>query len=222
MIALLMLPHWLTSEQNVAFATWGLVVATLLLALITLGLVLDSRANRREQRERWAKEDVERWREHSELLEKWNRDDEARVQQAKPHYRWGFNHDIANKKLGIWVANLGSTSFLLTAIWVERQGPLDRQAIDARPVPFVLTEVVDKGTRMNFDVLRGFPFPSSLPMRPGGFTTVRYEVWCTIESTESQQTPRKAIEVTLNRQNQVISTSEDAVQKLNPSLAVIL
>ena len=221
MSIIIVLPERLASEKYLTLATWGLVAATFILGVATLLLFLDGRTKSKEQRQRWVKEDADRQREHAELLEKWHRDDQSRIESEKPHYRWGFNHDLDRRKIGVWIANLGTTSLLLTTVWVERQDPLDRHPIDPRPVPFVLTEVIDKGTRMNFDVFREFSFPSRLPMGQGGLTTVRYEVWCTIESTESHQTSRKAIAVTLNRSNVVVATSEDATQKPNPSLAVI-
>lgn len=50
MLLLIAFPEWLTSEKSLAVATWGLVVATLI-------LYLDSRAKGKEQVERWKRED---------------------------------------------------------------------------------------------------------------------------------------------------------------------
>jgi hypothetical protein len=46
----MLLPEWLTGEKSLVLATWGLVVATLI-------LYLDSRARGKEQVERWNRED---------------------------------------------------------------------------------------------------------------------------------------------------------------------
>jgi hypothetical protein len=223
MAVLAFLPEWLTNEKYLTLATWGLVAATIVLGLATLLLYLDGRAKSQEQRERWAKEDREGQQGHAELLEKWRRDDQVQTEQTKPHYMWGFNHAPGSGKVKIWVANLGSTSFLLTSIWVERQDPLNRTPIDPRPVPFVVTEVVATGMRTSFDVSREFQLPRNFPTGGQGEMTLRYEVWCTIESpTETRQTSRKAIIITLSPENHVVSSSEDAIQKLNPSLAAPL
>jgi hypothetical protein len=48
---------WLQSDRSVAAATWGLVVATLLLVLATLFLYLDGRTKSKEQGARWKRED---------------------------------------------------------------------------------------------------------------------------------------------------------------------
>lgn len=57
MTALLAIPRWLTNEGDVTLATWGLVAATLVLAIVTLLLVIDSSKLGREQRKRWQRED---------------------------------------------------------------------------------------------------------------------------------------------------------------------
>jgi hypothetical protein len=225
MTTAMLLPQWLIDEKYVTFATWGLVLATLALAVATLLLVLDSRANRKELRDRWAKEDINHKREHAELLEKWRRDDELRAQEGKPHFAWGFDHGVGSKRILIWVANLGSASFLLTALWVERQDPLDRRGVDPRPISFPLAEIVDRGTRKTFDVLREIRFPLNLvPVNSEtGAAFIRYEVWCTIESPkEKMNTSRKAVHLTISLENDVISASEDMIQKLNPLLRAAL
>lgn len=50
MSALSKILEWLIDEKSLGLATWGLVIATLF-------LYLEGRANRKEQRERWGRED---------------------------------------------------------------------------------------------------------------------------------------------------------------------
>jgi hypothetical protein len=54
------IPAWLTNEQSLALATWGLVVVTALLVVGTFLLFLDSWKKGKEQRSRWAREDQQR------------------------------------------------------------------------------------------------------------------------------------------------------------------
>lgn len=73
MIELLTLPGWLTSEKDVTLATWGLVLATIIVALITFSGIAWSMYDRKkrdeEQRTKWQREDEKaRIRERNELL----------------------------------------------------------------------------------------------------------------------------------------------------------
>jgi len=115
MVTTIFLPEWLIGEKYVTFATWGLVLVTLILALVTLALVLDSRANRREQRQRWIKEDQDHLREHEELLQRWKREDAVRDSAADPKADFGLRSNRGGD-FTLWSANLGTSSFLLVRL----------------------------------------------------------------------------------------------------------
>jgi hypothetical protein len=51
------IPAWLTNEQSLALATWGLFLVTALLVVGTFLLFLDSWKKGKEQRARWDRED---------------------------------------------------------------------------------------------------------------------------------------------------------------------
>jgi hypothetical protein len=120
-------PEWLTGERYVTFATWGLVAATLILALITLLLVLDSRANRREQRDRWAREDRELRAERDELRQRWEYEDSRRDAEAIPKAEWRLTETDDHYSFLLWCANLGSTSFMITELNVVPLGGSELQ-----------------------------------------------------------------------------------------------
>jgi len=64
MIALTLgFPDWFTNEKSLTVATWGLVLATLI-------LFFDSFYKGKEQRERWEREDRLRWSSHSSINRK--------------------------------------------------------------------------------------------------------------------------------------------------------
>ena len=129
MIALVLLPEWLASEKGVTLATWGLVLVTLALAVITFLLVLDSRENRREQRERWAREDRERRAEHDELLRRWKIEDNRRDAEVAPKAEWRLANTDDRYSFLLWCANLGSSSFMITELNVVPLGGTEQQTI---------------------------------------------------------------------------------------------
>jgi hypothetical protein len=112
MILLSLLREWLFSEKGVTLATCLLVLATLILAF-------DSWRGRREQRKRWAKEDVDRRREHDELQERWRREDAIRESENTPKPEFGLRKSDSDHELILWCANLGTVSFLLTEIRIK-------------------------------------------------------------------------------------------------------
>ncbi len=66
------LPNWFTNDKSLTVATWGLVLATLI-------LFFDSLLQR--QRERWKREDAFRAKEQAA---RWEREDRLREEDAKP------------------------------------------------------------------------------------------------------------------------------------------
>ncbi len=102
----LLLPEWLTSERYVTTATWGLVLATVL-------LVIDSWLKGNEQRDRWSREDS------------------IRESEALPKAEFGLKAS-RERKLILWCANLGTVNFLLTHFRVD--GVLDTKGSETQKV----------------------------------------------------------------------------------------
>jgi hypothetical protein len=137
------LPDWLSSEKYLSLATWGLVFATSLLVLATLLLYLDGRSKAREQRKRWEKEDKDHDRELSELRSRWTREDEIRESQQALNYRFGIV--ARDAKVIVWVANLGSTSFLVNRVWLDIANPFNPSERLLRKKGFEWNAVVAAG-----------------------------------------------------------------------------
>jgi hypothetical protein len=86
---------WLQSDRSVAAATWGLVVATLLLVLATLFLYLDGRTKSKEQGARW------------------KREDEFRAAESKPKAYVELGKAPGRIEVHFRCFNLGNTTFLV-------------------------------------------------------------------------------------------------------------
>lgn len=95
---------WLTDEKSLAAATWGLVLATLL-------LYLDSRQRGRTQDREWEEERSIR---ANEQAERWAREDRLREQNARPNAVVELVTDgAASLKLFVACFNLGSNTFFV-------------------------------------------------------------------------------------------------------------
>lgn len=105
-----LIPGWLTNEGNVTLATWGLVVATLVLGIATFLLFLDGRAKSKEQRRRWEREDA------------------LRESETQPKADFGL--EISKEGiLELWCANLGISSFLISSIQMTAISPSDSNVV---------------------------------------------------------------------------------------------
>jgi hypothetical protein len=114
-MTLLIAIMWLTNEQSLTLATWGLVVATALLVIGTFLLFLDSWNKGKEQRSRWAREDQQR-------------DDDAKPKTLIELAKRPSSPDVV-----VLCYNLGSNTFVIDKLIVycdkatrfgEMEGPL--------------------------------------------------------------------------------------------------
>jgi hypothetical protein len=97
------IPDWLTNERSLTVATWGLVVATLI-------LFLDSVFKGKEQRARWEREDASR---ASEQTSRWEREDRLREEEAKPKVAVEIAKREGAPEIVFQCFNLGSTIFFV-------------------------------------------------------------------------------------------------------------
>jgi hypothetical protein len=104
-------PDWFTNEKSLAVATWGLVVATLI-------LFLDSFYKGKEQRERWKREDASRAKEQRE---RWEREDRLREEDAKPKVTVELTQRDNAPEIVFRCYNLGSTIFFIDRMEVTYQ-----------------------------------------------------------------------------------------------------
>ncbi len=111
----LALPNWLTDEKFITLATWGLVVATILLFFATIFLYCDSRAKSKEQRERWEREDTSRTKEQQA---RWEREDWLREEDAKPKVAVELAQRQDAPEIVFRCYNLGSTTFFIDRMQV--------------------------------------------------------------------------------------------------------
>lgn len=110
MLLCLALPGWLTNEKDITLATWGLVAATFLLFLVTVALLIDSRAKSKDQAKRWEREDASRVKEQQA---RWDREDQLRADDAKPKVVVELAKREANPEIFFSCFNLGSTLFFI-------------------------------------------------------------------------------------------------------------
>jgi hypothetical protein len=122
MMAIFLLPAWLTGESNLTLATWGLVSATLVLGVATFLLYLDGRSKSREQRHRWEREDA------------------LRESETQPKADFGL--EISKEGiLELWCANLGISSFLISSIQMTAVSPSDSNVVALNSVIVPLGQV---------------------------------------------------------------------------------
>ncbi len=95
------IPKWLTDEKYLTSATWGLVIVTAALVIVTFILFLDSRSKGKEQRERW------------------RREDESLEQDRKPKSYVELVATGTPAKVYLCCFNLGSSSFVIDEVLVR-------------------------------------------------------------------------------------------------------
>jgi hypothetical protein len=168
----LILPSWLVDEHGITLATWGLVVATLV-------LWLDSWKKGKEQRDRWTNEDKQRQEDRDELRARWKREDLAHKAEIAPKYSF----DIELDELGpyFWIANMGTTAFLVKTVFLNRTKFGTGQKV---PFPNGWNEPVPVGAKRILRIERGiFPaFPDS-----DANAVWECEVGCSIIDATGQQ-----------------------------------
>jgi hypothetical protein len=119
-------PDWFTNEKSLTVATWGLVIATLI-------LFLDSFYKGKEQRERWEREDASRAKEQRE---RWEREDRLRDEDAKPKVAVELAQRDDAPEIVFRCYNLGSTIFFIDRMEVtffDQPGTANRTANIATP-----------------------------------------------------------------------------------------
>ena len=102
------LPEWLMSEHYITLATWGLVIATII-------LYLDSRAKGKDQKERWEREDSAKAKEQ---LLRWEREDRLRAEDAKPKVAVEIAKRDESPEIVFKCFNLGGTVFFIDQLVV--------------------------------------------------------------------------------------------------------
>jgi hypothetical protein len=110
MFLALTLPEWLVGEKYITLATWGLVLATVMLFIATVIMYCDSRSKGKEQRERWKQEDDARTREQKN---RWEREDQIRAEDAKPKVVIEISKRKDNPEAVFKCFNLGNTIFFV-------------------------------------------------------------------------------------------------------------
>ena len=95
--------EWFTGEKYITLATWGLVVATVI-------LFLDSIHKGQEQRERWKLEDASRAKEQAD---RWAREDRLREEDAKPKVAVELARREGAPEIVVRCFNLGNTIFFI-------------------------------------------------------------------------------------------------------------
>jgi hypothetical protein len=120
MLLALAFPDWLTNEENLTLATWGLVAATFLLFIVTVILYFDSRSKGKEQRRRWAQEDESRTREQ---LARWEREDRLREEDAKPKVVVEIGKRENAPEIVFKCFNLGNTIFFIDQMIIQGTSP---------------------------------------------------------------------------------------------------
>jgi hypothetical protein len=101
--AVLSVTDWFTNEKSLTVATWGLVLATLI-------LFLDSFYKGREQRKRWERQDASRAKDQRE---RWEREDRLRGEDAKPKVAVELAQRDDAPEIVFRCYNLGSTIFFI-------------------------------------------------------------------------------------------------------------
>jgi cbb3-type cytochrome oxidase subunit 3 len=96
--------HELFLHDGITFATWGLVVVTIL-------LVAYSWHAGREQRKRWEREDEQRKQDRDEERARWKREDEIRNESQNPVFTFGLDWGASKSGIVLWCANLGLVTF---------------------------------------------------------------------------------------------------------------
>ena len=179
----------MTGEKYLTFATWGLVIATFL-------LYLDGRSKGKEQRRRWEKEDKDRERERNELRSRWTREDEIRKSQEALNYRFGVK-PRDDGEVVVWVANLGTTSFLVTRVWLDITNPFDSTQRLLRKKGFEWNAVVTAGETKDFVMPEGYLLGS--PVDKDEHSCHKYEFSIGIDHLGKQEmSPVKTFDVVVD------------------------
>jgi hypothetical protein len=174
MLAVLLLPTWLTDEHAITLATWGLVAVTLLLVIATVFLCIDSWNKGNEQRDRWKRDDEQRNKDREEERARWLREDEIRLDQLSPKVAFGLDLRARANDLEpiiLWCANLGSVAVHVETVSVCRVSDLGNDQVDFEFAPHQLA---------NSGEMVRIPVPSA--MLRGLLLSVDIEIWCEISS----------------------------------------
>jgi hypothetical protein len=178
----ILLPKFLTDEHAITLATWGLVLVTFFLVVLTFFLWLDSWKKGREQRARWDSEDKQLEIDRVELRTRWEREDGIRKEENKPKYAVGFGLDEQSPYF--WAANIGTRSFLIKTVFVNRKVFGDISFI---PAPCKWNEVVPVGAKCILQLERNL-FPHDVAKRTGVNTSFECNASCSIVDIDGQQT----------------------------------
>jgi hypothetical protein len=116
--------NWFTNERSLTVATWGLVVATLI-------LYLDSRSKGKEQRERWEREDASR---NNEQRSRWEREDRLREEDAKPKVAVEIAKRENAPEMVFRCFNLGSTIFFIDKMVITADRSVNTSDLVGPPV----------------------------------------------------------------------------------------
>lgn len=143
-----MFGQWTTAEVE-AFATCMGALATLLLVIAGIfQLRLVRRANRLVTAQIAAQQN------------RWNREDQIRETQQALNYRFGIKAGITDEPRGpdviVWVANLGTASFLVTRVWLDIVNPLNASQRLLRKKGFEWNAVVAAGETKEFRLPEGY------------------------------------------------------------------
>jgi len=113
MLLSLPFPDWLTNEKSLTTATWGLVLATLI-------LFIDSFFKGKEQRKRWEREDDSRAQEQQA---RWEREDRLREEAAKPKVAVEIGKRENAHEIVFRYFNLGNTIFFIDQMIITATNP---------------------------------------------------------------------------------------------------
>jgi hypothetical protein len=130
--------HDLFLHDGITFATWGLVLVTVL-------LVLDGWRRGKEQQDRWKREDQQHKQDREEERARWSRDDEIRLDQQKPKLTFGVEPrstaENDRSPVTLWCANLGSVPFHIETAYIRRLTDFGDDQHDAHFEPLQLVSV---------------------------------------------------------------------------------
>jgi hypothetical protein len=178
MYAALLLPKWVIDEHAITLATWGLVVATLL-------LVLDS------------------WKKGTEQRERWKREDEAAAELRKPKYRCGVEVNPKDKTLSFWLANLGTTGLYLDSVFIRRcEGQEAIMTANTATIRLAVNLIAAPGNQVHFTVPEGLlnnREPNPFALRGD------HEIWARVSDASSTFETEKLISYVLAKNSQVLN-----------------
>ena len=140
----------LTDEHAITKATWGLVLATLLLVIVTLLLWTDSWKRGREQRDRWKREDLQRELDRNEERKRWGIVDERYLSELRPRLTFVIEAAVGETAV-LRCLNLGLASFELEEVVVWR---VIRASCEGSPFSFFPRQIIKSGESKTISVPR--------------------------------------------------------------------